>query len=139
MAYTLTDQFRPLRIALRINGIGVGLGVGLTLLLSSRLALSAWGLYESGLLWPYRLAGVALLTLGCFFMLISSQETIGLSFLLIVTLANILLALVLLSAYLQHEFSGLALGGQVLLILIFSLCLVGALSPLPYLRAEYRY
>lgn len=138
MAYTLTDQFRPLRIALRINGIGVGFLLGLALLLPSRAVLTAWGLYESGPLWPYRLAGVALLALGLLFVLLAGQEMIGLSLLLIITVANLLLALILLSAYMRQEFSALSTGGRVILVLLFGLCLLGALAPLPYLRAEYR-
>jgi hypothetical protein len=138
MAYTLSDQYRPLRIALRINGSIVGVALGLALLTLSQETLLAWGLYQGGALWPMRLAGAALLALGLVFLLIASQHGISLLLLATVTIANTLVALVLLLAYFQQEFAALTALGRVLLILIFALCLVGALAPLPYLRAEYR-
>jgi hypothetical protein len=139
MAYTLSDHYRPLRIALRINGSIVGVATGLALLTLSQETLLTWGLYQAGPLWPLRLAGAALLALGLLFLLIAGQRGIGLPFLATVTLANTLVALVLLLAYFQQEFAGLTLLGRLLLILIFALCLVGALAPLPYLRAEFRH
>lgn len=138
MAYTLSDQYRPLRIALRINGTIVGVALGLALLTLSRETLAAWGLYQGGNLWPLRLAGAALLALGLFLWLIAGQQGISLPLLATVTFANTLVALVLLLAYFRQEFATLTVLGRVLLVLIFALCLVGALAPLPYLRAEYR-
>lgn len=138
MAYTLSDQYRPLRIALRINGSTVGVALGLALLTLSKETLLTWGLYQAGALWPMRLAGAALLALGLIFLLIAGQQAISLPLLATVTIANTLVALVLLLAYFQQEFAALTLLGRILLVLIFALCLAGALAPLPYLRAEYR-
>jgi hypothetical protein len=139
MAYTLSDHFRPLRLALRTNGVLVGLGLGSMLLFSSQRTLITWGLFAGEQLWPVRLAGAALVALGLCFVLIASQEVIGLSLLITVTVANLLFALVLLVSYFQQEFSRLTGVGQLLLVIVFVLCLMGALAPLPYLRAEYRY
>jgi hypothetical protein len=138
MAYTLSDPFRPLRLVLRTNGALVGLGMGSVLLFSSAPLLSAWGIFTGGPLWPIRLAGSALVALGVCFLLIASQEGIGLAQLLTITGANTLFALVLFSAYLQQEFAGLALIGRIVFIFIFLLCLLGALAPLPYLRTGQR-
>ena len=139
MAYTLTDQLRPLRLALRVNGTMLGLTLGGSLLLMNKAGLSNWGLYEAGSLWPFRLAGATLITLGLVFLIVASQEEISFPLLLTVSLANTLVAFVLLSAYFQQEFSALTALGQVGLIVIFALCLIGAVVPLPYLRADYRY
>jgi hypothetical protein len=139
MAYSLSDRLRPLRIALRINGALVGLAPGLAMLLLSKATLSHWGLYVSGPVWPLRVAGAALIGLGLVFVLAANQETIGLSTLVTSSVVNLLLALILLIAYFQQEFAGLNALGQLLLVLIFALCLAGVLAPLPYLRAEYRY
>ncbi|MCL4859251.1 MAG: hypothetical protein KJZ93_07580 [Caldilineaceae bacterium] len=138
MAYTLSDHFRPLRVVLRINGVVVGSLLGVVLLTVSRNALGAWGLYESGHLWPLRLAGALLMVLGLLSLVISGQRVIGLGLLAPVTIAYLLLALVLLSAYFQREFSQLSPLGSLLLVIVFSLCLVAVLAALPYLRAEYR-
>ena len=138
MAYTLSDHFRPLRVVLRINGVVVGSLLGVVLLTVSRNVLGAWGLYESGHLWPLRLAGALLMVLGLLSLVISGQRVIGLGLLAPVTIAYLLLALVLLSAYFQREFSQLSPLGSLLLVIVFSLCLVAVLAALPYLRAEYR-
>jgi hypothetical protein len=139
MAYTLSDHFRPLRLALRTNGVLVGLGLGSLLLFTSQNTLSRWGLFSGEQLWPVRLAGAALIALGLCFILIAAQDVIGLSLLITVTVANLLFALVLLVSYFQQEFARLTGIGHLLLVIIFILCLIGALAPLPYLRAEYRY
>lgn len=138
MAYTLSDHFRPLRVVLRINGVVVGSLLGVVLLTVSRNVLGAWGLYESGHLWPLRLAGALLMVLGLLSLVISGQRVIGLGLLAPVTIAYLLLALVLLAAYFQREFAQLSPLGSLLLVIIFSLCLVAVLAALPYLRAEYR-
>jgi FtsH-binding integral membrane protein len=139
MAYTLTDQFRPLRLVLRVNGTMLGLALGSSLSLMSKTGLSNWGLYETGTLWPFRLAGAMLVMLGLVFWIVASQEEISFSLLLTVALTNALVAFVLLSAYLQQEFSALTTLGRMGLIVVFALCLIGAIVPLPYLRAENRY
>ena len=53
-------------------------------------------------------------------------------------LGNGLVALVILLGYLGREFDGLTWLGQLLLIVIFGICLVGAVMPIRYLRADYR-
>jgi hypothetical protein len=138
MAYTLTDQFRPLRISLRVNGALVGLSFGLLLLAMPKATLANWGLYTGGVLWPMRLAGALLITVGLVFILAANQEVINFPMLLTMIVGNSLLALVLLVAYLQQELTALTLIGRFVLILIFILCLIGAVTPLRYLRADYR-
>ncbi len=136
MAYTLTDQFRPLRLAMRLNGIVIGLGLGFLLLLTPRITLVAWGIFTGPAFWPLRMAGGVLFGLGVLFLLSASQEVNNPPLLLAMLIINTLLAVVLLIAYLQQEFAHLALGGRFLLILIFAFCLAGALAPLRYLRTE---
>ncbi|CAN5849377.1 hypothetical protein BH10CHL1_BH10CHL1_09370 [soil metagenome] len=138
MAYTLTDQFRALRMTMRLNGLVIGLALGLLCLLSPKTSLSAWGLYTSGALWPLRATGAVLLALGLLYVLAASQDTISMPLLLSMVIVNSLLAIVLLFAYLQQELAGLTLIGQLLLIAIFLLCLIGAVVPLRYFRLEYR-
>lgn len=139
MAYTLTDQFRPLRLIMRINGLTVGLVLGLLLLVSPRVALSNWGLLTGGHVWPLRLAGAALIASGLFLLLLSRQDLIGLSLLITVIVTNALFSMVLLIAYFQQELLHLNGLGRVLLVLVFILCLAGAVTPLRYIRADYRY
>lgn len=138
MAYTLSDHFRPLRIILRVNGVVVGLLLGLALLTLSRGALDAWGLYAQGHLWPLRLAGVLLITLGVLSLVMAGQRVIEIWLLTPMTVAYLLLALVLLSAYFQQEFAQLSPLGSVVLVIVFALCLLAVLAALPYLRTEYR-
>jgi hypothetical protein len=47
------------------------------------------------------------------------------------------MAIVLLIAYLQQELAALTLIGQLVLVAIFLLCLIGAVFPLRYLRIDY--
>ena len=123
---------------MRLNGAVIGLALGLLLLLLPRTNLAAWGLYTGGALWSLRALGSLLLALGVLFVLSASQEVIHLPVLLSMVVANSLLAFVLLLAYLQKELAGLTLTGQLLLVLIFLLCLIGAVVPLRYFRVEYR-
>jgi hypothetical protein len=138
MAYTLTDQFRSLRITMRINGLVIGLALGLLCLLSPKTKLAAWGLYTSGATWPLRTTGAILLALGLLYVLGANQDVINMPLLLSMVVANSLLAFVLLFAYLQQELAGLTFIGQLLLVAIFLLCLIGAVVPLRYFRIEYR-
>jgi hypothetical protein len=137
MAYTLTDYFRPLRLTLRINGLGIGGALGLCLLATPKSTLAIWGLYSGGAIWPMRLAGALLISLGLVLLLAASQTTIPWSVMLVTTVANSLVAGVLLIAYFQQELTGLSLVGRLLLIVVFILCLVGAVTPLRYLRTDY--
>jgi multisubunit Na+/H+ antiporter MnhG subunit len=139
MAYTLTDHFRPLRLIMRINGLAVEIVLGLLLLVTPRGILSDWGLLTGGYIWPLRLAGAAMIALGLFLLLLSSLDMSRPSLLLAITATHTLFALVLLVAYFQQEFSQLNGLGRILLIVVFVLCLAGAVTPLRYLRAEYRY
>ena len=72
-------------------------------------------------------------------MILAADElTIELSVLVRMYVAHTLFALVLLNSYLRDEFTGLNVLGQFFLIIIFILCLAGAVSPLRYFQAEYR-
>ena len=134
MAYTLGDPFRALRLMLRINGLLVGIGLGLLLVSAPRAWLLAWGIYAGDAIWPLRFAGVSQMALGAFFFVISTQDYLSKAVLLTTILTNSLLALVLLSAYLQQELVGLSMAGQILFVLIFLLYLLGAVVPLRYMR-----
>ena len=136
MAYTLGDPFRSLRLILRINGFFVGVVLGLLLLFAPRTLLLGWGIYESGPLWPLRLAGASQIGLGIFFFLTASQDYLSKLTLITTVVTNSLLALVLLIAYLQQELTGLSTVGQVLFVLLFVLCLLGAVLPLRYVRGS---
>jgi hypothetical protein len=138
MAYTLTDQFRPLRLVMRINGTVIGLLLGLCLLLSSQTTLGNWGIYTTGLLWPTRLAGALLCALGVLLILAAAQREIDTFVLLTMLMAHTMLVLVMLLAYFQQEFSAITWGGRVIFVLIFLLGLIGAITPLRYWQAGYR-
>jgi len=136
MAYTLGDPFRSLRLILRVNGFFVGVVLGLLLLFAPRTLLLTWGIYESGPLWPLRLAGASQIGLGIFFFLTASQDYLSKLTLVTTVVTNSLLAIVLLVAYLQQELTGLSTVGQVLFVLLFVLCLLGAVTPLRYVRGS---
>lgn len=134
MAYTLGDPFRSLRLLLRINGLLVGVLLGLCLLAAPRDWLLSWGIYESGSLWPFRLAGASQLGLGLFFFLMANQDDLSRLMLLSAVIVNSMLALVLLTAYLQQELTRLSTVGQLVFVLVFLLYLLGAVIPLRYVR-----
>jgi hypothetical protein len=136
MAYTLGDPFRSLRLILRVNGFLVGIVLGLLLLVTPRTLLLAWGLFESGSLWPLRLAGAGQIGLGIFFFLTASQDYLSKLTLITTVLTNGVLALVLLTAYLQQELTQLSTVGQLLFVLVFLLYLLGAVIPLRYVRGS---
>jgi hypothetical protein len=138
MAYSFTDVYRPLRTVLRLNGLVIGLGLGLLLFVTPRSTLQGWGVLAVGPVWPARLAGALLITLGVFWLLAASEDVIGSTALITTMLGHGLIAIVLLMAYLQRDLGDLSLPGLLLLGVIFILCLVGALLPLRYLRADYR-
>ena len=137
MAYTLTDPFRSLRAVLRLSG-ATDLLCGSALLLLPKATLAAWNIAPSGPVWPVRLAGAALLALGLFYLLSASERLIGAPTMIASAVGNALVALVLLVAYVQQDLIGLSIFGLVLFVTIFVICLVGAVAPLRYLRAEYR-
>ncbi len=137
MAYSLTDHYRPLRTALRVNGTITGWGLGLLLTVLPRTMLTAWGVVTSGPIWPLRLAGVSLIALGVLMLAAASERIIVLSVLLTTLVANGLIAVVLLVAYLQRDLSHLFLPGQLLLVVVVFLSLICALLALRYLRNDY--
>jgi len=138
MAYTLTDHFRPLRLVMRFNGLVLGFGAGAVLLFSSKASLLAWGVLAGGSVWPLRATGGLLLAWGLTILLSANQDVIEGPPLFSMITAHALLALVLLTGYLQQEFIGLSGFGRLLLIFVFMLCLIGAVTPLRYLRTVYR-
>ena len=137
MAYTLTDPFGALRTVFRLSSATFLLWGGLMLFLPGAV-LAEWGAPGSELTWPVRLAGALLCVFGIFFLMSANERAIGVSTMVACTLSNGLAALVLLIAYLQREFIDLTLFGLIALIVIFVVCLIGAVAPLRYLRAEYR-
>ncbi|MFN8442738.1 MAG: hypothetical protein U0175_18325 [Caldilineaceae bacterium] len=138
MAYSLGDPFRPLRLVMRLNGSVLGLVSGFALLALRQSRLIDLGILHGESGWPLRLAGSALIALGLFLILAANERMIELSVLVSMVVAHTLFALVLLNSYLRDEFAGLNLFGQFLIIVIFILCLIGAVSPLRYFQAEYR-
>ena len=72
-------------------------------------------------------------------LLLSSQERIvGIPSMVGMSLGSSIVAIILLVAYLQQEFATLGLFGRMMLIAVFVVCLVSALFPVHYLRAEYQ-
>jgi hypothetical protein len=139
MAYSLGDFYRPLRITLRINGLLLGLGVGSLLLIFPRSVLQHWyPLAATDPTWLARCAGALLIAVGCLFLLASGEEMIATPILITATVAHGLVSVVLLTAYVQREFSGLSVLGSLVLVAIFLLCLAGAVMPLRYLRTDYQ-
>lgn len=138
LAYSLNDAYRYLRVVMRIDGFTVGMGLGLLLSTAPRTALAAWGVYGAGPVWPVRLAGGLLVVMGVMLLLAAQERIVGGPSMVAMSLANGVVALVLLVAYLQQELAMLNLFGRVLLIVVFVICLLGAVFPLHYVRAEYR-
>lgn len=136
MAYTLGDPFRSLRFILRLNGFFIGIILGLLLLAAPRGSLLHWGIYENGPLWPLRFAGASHLGLGIFFILMAGQDYLSRFMLITTAVTNALLALVLLTAYLRQELTGLSGAGQLLFVLVFLFYLLGAVIPLRYVRND---
>ena len=136
MAYTLSDPFRPLRTVLRICGVTMLLA-GLLLLLLPGDRLTAW-LALTAPLWPARLAGAGLLTLGIYYLLAAGERAVGLPALVSCSLGNGLPAVVIVAAYLQQDMAALGWPARIALIAFFAIFLTGAVTPLRYLRAEYQ-
>jgi hypothetical protein len=137
MAYTLTDPLTPLRNVLRVAG-STALLLGGTMLIFPRLVLTEWGAPEVGVNWPVRLAGAFLITLGIYYLLAANERTVGTTAMFTCSVGNGLLAAVLLIAYLQQDLANLTPVGLGALLVVFVVALVGAITPLRYLRAEYR-
>jgi hypothetical protein len=137
VAYSLNDLYRGLRAVMRFDGVVIGLGLGGLLLFLPRGLLADWGVYAGGPLWPARMAGALLITLGILLLLAARERIVNATHMVTMIVANVLLAVVLLVGYLQREFAGLGLAGQIGLVLVFLICLVSALAPLRYLRTDY--
>lgn len=135
----LLGRSRPLPVMRPSSGTVLGLLGGLGLLYCLRQnTFVQLGVLQSEVGWPLRLAGAALIALGAFLILAANERMIELSVLVSMFVAHMLFALVLLNSYLRDEFTGLNFLGQFFLIVIFILCLAGAVSPLRYFQAEYR-
>lgn len=137
MAYTLTDPFSSLRSVMRLSGTTF-LILGLLLALLPVRVLAEWGSSLAGPTWPLRLAGVLLLTLAILYIMAASERLISTPAMTACTVGNGLMAITLLVAYLQRELASPTMVGLIALIVVFVICLVGAVMPLRYLRAEYR-
>lgn len=139
MAYSLGDPYRPLRTILRLNGVVLGLLLGALLLLGPRSLLGDMALYDGGPLFPLRAAGAAGFAYGVWMVFGSAARDFDLAALISCVLFHGLLAVILLLGYLRGEMAALGLFGQICLVILFVLCLAGALVPLRYFRAEFRF
>jgi hypothetical protein len=137
LAYSLNDLYRGLRTMMRVDGLVIGVGVGVLLLLFPRGLLSAAGLYAGEALWPHRLAGSLLIAFGLMLLLAAQDRIVSTASMVVMLVANALIAMVLMLSYLQGEFAGLGIIGQIILVLIFLLCLISAVVPIRYLRTDY--
>jgi hypothetical protein len=122
---------------MRVNGLVVGLGIGVLLLFFPRTVLDAASLYGGETLWPYRLVGSLLLAMGAMLLLSAQDRVVSAASMIAMLVANALMAVVLMISYLQGEFAGMGLVGQIVLVLIFLLCLISAIVPVRYLRTDY--
>lgn len=137
MAYSLNDLYSGLRSVMRVNGLLIGVGVGLLLLLVPRGVMNAAGLYTGESLWPHRLVGSLLLALGVMLLISAQDRVVSTASMVAMLIANALMAIVLMVSYLQGEFAGMGLFGQIVLVLLFLLCLISAIVPVRYLRTDY--
>ena len=137
MAYSLNDLYGGLRSVMRVNGLVVGVGAGLLLLLFPRGVMDVAGLSTGEAVWPYRLIGSLLLALGAMLLISAQERVVSTASMVAMIIANALMAIVLLVGYMQGEFSGLGLFGQIGLVLIFLICLISAIVPVRYLRTDY--
>jgi len=133
MAYTFVDHYRPIRTLLRIDGLVVGLGLGLLLLIHPVALLAALG-FGSGSVLLSRLAGSALIGLGVELLLAAAEPDLRAGTLVAAIFSNGLLAASLFLAYLAGDLSGLTPWGYLLLLVLFVICLLSAVLPIPFLR-----
>ena len=139
MAYSLADPYRPLRFVMRLNGTLIGLLLGALLLLASPGLLAQLGVHLSGPLLAVRVSGAALIGIGLFLLGNSSVRDIDMAQLVPCMVFHALLALVLILAWFRSDLAALNLAGQISLLVVFGLCLVGTLAPMRYFGAEYRF
>jgi len=124
-------------MVLRLSGVASLLAGLLFLLLPGAVATTTLGL-GAGPLWPLRLAGAGLLTLGVAHLLNAGEHDIGLPALVTCALGNGLPAILVVTAYLQREMAAFAWPLQAGMIVLFVIWLIGAVTPLRFLRAEYQ-
>lgn len=124
-------------MVLRLSGVASLLAGLLFLLLPGAVATTTLGL-GAGPLWPLRLAGAGLLTLGVAHLLNAGERDIGLPALVTCALGNGLPAILVVTAYLQREMAAFAWPLQAGMIVLFVIWLIGAVTPLRFLRAEYQ-
>jgi hypothetical protein len=136
VAYSFNDLFRVLRVSMRVNGIALGLLPGALCLLAPATFFLNRELTGDAL-WSVRLAGALLVAFGLGQLLHAADRIIELPVLLTTTVTNVLIGLILLTAYIRGDFAGMGLIGRIFLIFMVALALVGAVLPLRYLRAEY--
>jgi len=136
MAYTLGDPFRPLRFMLRLNGLLIGLLLGFLFFVLPATLLVRWGLAVDGTFWLLRLTGANHIALGSFLLIAAGQHTMNRVLLFTAALTHGLWALTLFFAYMQREVMLTSLPGQIIFVLIFALCLIGAVLPLRYIRSS---
>lgn len=138
MAYSFNDPYRPVRIVLRLDAVVVGMGLGLLLLIYPTELLTSWGFDATGPAWSARIGGSSLLGLGVGLLLAASERELRVAPLIAAVLSNGLIALSLLSAYLQQELDHLTSMGYLLLVVVFGLCLLTVVMPIPYFRSNRR-
>lgn len=138
MAYSLGDPYRSLRVLLRVNGVTIGIALGFFFLIAPAARLGAVGITNGENPFALRVAGAALVACGLFLVLGAQPHDIDLPVIVPSLVFHALLAIVILLAYLGRRLDGLGLVGQGVMLVVFLLCLGGALLPLRYFRAEYR-
>ena len=122
---------------MRVDGLVMGVGMGALLLFFPRALINAAGLAGGEVVLPYRLAGSLLLAFGLMLLLAAQERIVSTASMVVMLVANALIAVVLVLSYLQGEFAGMGLIGQIVLVLIFVLCLISAIVPVRYLRTDY--
>lgn len=138
MAYSLADPYRPLRVVFRINGLIIGLSLGMLLLFATSGTMERLGM-QGAPVTPLRVAGVALIGAGFFLLGNSAVREMDLPQLVPCMVFHLLLAVVLILGWFSQDLAGLTLFGQILLVVVFLLCLIGTLAPMRYFGAEYRF
>lgn len=136
MAYSFNDPYRILRVVLRVNGTVVGLGLGLLLLIYPEQLLSVWGLSPANVAWPARLGGGSLIGMGIQYWSMAATPIMRPVAIVSVMVTNAILAGVLFVSYVQRDLTDLTWMGQILLVLIFVLCLACIVLPISYLHTE---
>ncbi len=138
MAYTFTDHYRPVRMMLRVDGLVIGVGLGTLLLIYPVDLLMDLGFAAGSPSWPARLGGSSLIGLGIGLLIAASEPELRIASLMAAMISNALIAVSLLMAYFQGELADLSAWGFLLLMLLFVICLIMAVLPIPYVRGIER-